>query len=391
MQLKPMQSATHKRTLTLGRVLLLWAVAMCAASAAPADLAPDRADVLYHRYEGDGATIDGPALLVRKRIGKQFAVSGKYYVDSITSASVDVVATASPYTEERKESGLGLEYVHGKTRVTAGLSTSDENDFTARSAALTVSQDIFGDLTTVTMSYARGDDEVRRRGDANFVENADRQIYALAISQIVTKDLILGLTFEGISDEGFLNNPYRQVRYLDPTSARGFEYQFERYPNTRTSAAVALRARYFLDYRAAVYSEYRYFSDTWDITAHTAEIGYTHPWKDRFIFDAKLRSYSQNQANFYSDLFSRVDEQNFLARDKELSTFSNLTLRLGVTYQFASTGWGLLDRGSVNVTYDRIQFDYDNFRNVPAGGPAGEEPLFAFGADVVQVYFSFWY
>ena len=361
---------------------------LVATSALAADLAPDRADVLYHRYEGDGATIDGPAVLVRKRLGKQFAVSGKYYVDSVTSASVDVIATASPYTEERRESGLGVEYVNGKTRVTAGASKSDESDFIGRSAYVSISQDIFGDLTTVSMSYGRGDDEVRRVNDDNFSEDVDRQIYGVGVSQIVTKNLILGMTFEGISDEGYLNNPYRQVRYLDGSG--GFSYQAERYPNTRTSAAIALRGRYFLDYRAAVHAEYRYFSDTWDIEAHTAEIGYTHPWRD-FIFEAKVRGYRQSEASFYRDLFSRVDEQNFLARDKELSRFSNTTLRLGATYEFAKNGWGILDRGSVNVSYDFIRFDYDNFRNVPAGGPAGEEPLFAFDANVVQVFFSFWY
>ncbi len=373
------------------RAALLIGALAGAAVVPAADLAPDRADVLYHRYEGDGATIDGPAVLIRKRIGKQFAVTGKYYVDSVTSASVDVIATASPYTEERKEAGLGLEYVNGKTRIGAGLSNSDESDFTGRSAFFSVSQDIFGDLTTVTMSYGRGDDEVRRRGDMNFEETVDRQIYGLGVSQIVTKNFIMGFTFEGITDEGFLNNPYRQVRYLDPTSAVGFSYQAERYPNTRTSAAVALRGRYFLPYRAAVHADYRYFSDTWDIEAHTAEVGYTHPWKDDFVFEFKLRSYTQTQASFYRDLFSRVDEQNFLARDKELSSFSNVTARIGATYEFAKNGWGMLDRGSVSVTYDRIQFDYDNFRNVPAGGGAGVEPLFAFDADVVQVFFSFWY
>lgn len=371
-------------------VLLIGALAGATLTLA-ADLAPDRADVLYHRYEGDGATIDGPAVLIRKRVGKQFAVTGKYYVDSVTSASVDVIATASPYTEERKEAGVGLEYVNGKTRLGAGLSNSDESDFTGRSAFFSVSQDIFGDLTTVTMSYGRGDDEVRRRGDENFEETVDRQIYGVSVSQIVTKDFIMALTFEGITDEGFLNNPYRQVRYLDPTSAAGFSYQAERYPNTRTSAAVALRGRYFLPYRAAVHAEYRYFSDTWDIEAHTAEVGYTHPWKDDFVFEFKLRSYTQTQASFYRDLFTRVDEQNFLARDKELSSFSNVTARVGATYEFAKNGWGMLDRGAVSVTYDRIAFDYDNFRNVPLGGGAGLEPLFAFDADVVQVFFSFWY
>ncbi|MEM6639801.1 MAG: DUF3570 domain-containing protein [Pseudomonadota bacterium] len=374
------------------RAVALWLVLVVAPLSWSADLEPDRADVLYHRYEGDNATIDGPALLVRKRLGKQFAVTGKYYVDSVSSASIDVVLTASPYTEERKEAGLGVEYVNGKTRVTAGASNSDEHDFTARSAYFAVTQDLFGDLTTVTLSYGRGDDQVRRVNDDNFEEDVDRQIYGLGISQIITPKLILGTTIEGITDEGYLNNPYRRVRYVDPTNAQfGYSFQDERYPDTRSSIAVALRGRYFLDYRAAVHGEYRYFTDTWDIVAHTAEIGYTQPWRNNLIFEARLRTYRQSEASFYSDLFSRVDEQNFLARDKELSRFSNTTLRLGVSYQFAQNGWGILDRGSVNLTYDRIAFDYENFRNAPAGGPVGEEPLFAFDANVVQVYFSFWY
>ena len=129
------------RAMTLSRHdRRLWPAVLASVLSIPfamaADLAPDRADVLYHRYEGDNVTIDGPALLVRKRLGKQFAVSGKYYVDSVTGASVDVVATASPYSEERREAGLGVEFVNGKTRVTAGISNSDENDFTARSASV---------------------------------------------------------------------------------------------------------------------------------------------------------------------------------------------------------------------------------------------------------------
>ncbi len=359
--------------------------------AVAADLAPDRADVLYHRYEGGGATIDGPAVLVRKRVGKQWAVQGKYYVDSISSASVDVIATASPYTEERTEWGLGVEYLRGSTTVSAGASNSEENDFTGNSAYLSVSQDIFGALTTITMTYAIGDDEVRRRGDENFSADADRQLYGIDISQIVTKKFIMGLAYEAITDEGFLNNPYRQVRYLDSTSATGYSYQPERYPNTRTSNAVSLRGRYYLDHRAAIHGQYRYFSDTWDIRSHTAEVGYTHTIGDDWILELKLRAYRQDQAEFYSDLFDRVDQQNFLARDKEMSTFDNNSLRVGITYEFAQKGWGFINRGSVNFNYDYIDFSYDNFRDVTQGGPVGEEPLYGFSADVITAYVSFWY
>ena len=34
-------------------------------------LAEDRADVLYHRYSGDDVTIQGPSVLVRKKLGNR--------------------------------------------------------------------------------------------------------------------------------------------------------------------------------------------------------------------------------------------------------------------------------------------------------------------------------
>lgn len=64
-------------------------------------LPEDRADALYHRYDGGGVTIDGPSLLVRKKFAEKYSVSANYYMDMVSSASIDVVTTASPYTETR--------------------------------------------------------------------------------------------------------------------------------------------------------------------------------------------------------------------------------------------------------------------------------------------------
>ena len=87
--------------------------------------------------------------------------------------------------------------------------------------------------------------------------------------------------------------------------------------------------RYYLPYRAAIHAEYRQYGDTWDIQADTFELGYTHPIESGWTIEGKVRSYSQTKADFYSDLFARSRFQNFMARDKELSTFTSQTLRLG--------------------------------------------------------------
>ena len=97
-----------RSTLRIGALALVLALLN---AAAPAGVLPeDRADVLYHRYQGGGITIDGPSVLVRKKIGENFSVNANYYVDMISSASIDVKLSASKYKEERKQKSVGVDY-----------------------------------------------------------------------------------------------------------------------------------------------------------------------------------------------------------------------------------------------------------------------------------------
>ena len=355
-------------------------------------LADDRADVMYHRYDGGGVTVDGPSLLVRKKFAEQYAVTAGYYLDMVSSASIDVVTTASPYSEERSEYGLGFEYLRGKTTYDLGFSSSKEDDYEASTARFSISQDMFSDLTTVSLSFARGWDKVYRQGDEAFSEKADRRVYGIDISQVATRHLIVGLSWDTVTEEGYLNSPYRSVRYLDPASASGYSYEPERYPGTRTGSAVALRARYNFPYRFALHGEYRYYADDWDIRAHTLEVGYTHGFADRWIVEARYRYHTQEGADFYSDLFPRSNFQDYLARDKELSTMSSQTFGFGLSYEFAAPWLRFLERSSVNLKYDVIRYDYDDFRDLRYTGlEAGDEPLYFFDANVVQLYFSGWF
>ncbi len=370
---------------------VLWLLAFWPLVVPAAVLPEDRADVMYHAYEGGGLTVDGPSVLVRKAYKDQVSVWGNYYVDMISSASIDVVATASKYAEEREEKSVGVDYLHGKTFMGLSYTNSEESDYSANAVRFGISQDFFGDLTTLGISYARGWDEVRRNGDEGFAEDAKRQTYRVDLSQILTRNLIVSLNYEGVTDEGFLNNPYRQVRFLDPGSARGYSYEPEVYPRTRTSSAVALRGMYYLPYRASVKAEYRHYTDTWGVDAWNGELAYVHPLGGGVVLEAKYRFYDQSAADFYSDLFPRQNAQNFMARDKELASYTTHTAGAGVSYEF-EPGWlPLFDKGEANLFVDWIHFDYDDFRDVRADTAPGEEPLYGFDSLVIRAFISFWY
>lgn len=370
--------------------LLVWlgSVALVRAAVLP----DDRSDAMYHSYVGDGVTIDGPSVLLRKKIGNQVSVSANYYVDTISGASIDVRAQASAYREQRTETSVGVDYLHNRTLMNIGVTRSDEDDYQARAINLSVSQDFFGDLSTLTFRYGRGDDTIGRIGDPNFSQQAQRQNMAIGLTQVVTKHLIIGLNAENISDEGYLNNPYRAIRFLDPNSARGFSFVTERYPNTRVSNAFSINANYYLPYRASIYGDLRYYRDTWGIEANNVRLGYIHTFGDDWILDVRVRHYQQDRANFYQDLFNRADEFNFMARDKELSTYRGLMAGAALTYQWQFSQSSLVQRSTFNIEYDYMRFDYDDFRDATdIQSPVGEESLFGFSASLLRAYLSIWY
>ena len=353
-------------------------------------LPDDRADVLWHRYSGGGITIQGPSVLVRKKFGDHLSAAYNHYEDMISGASIDVVTQASPYKERRKQDSLSVDVLHGKTTYSAGYIGSKEIDYKSKTAFASVSQDMFGDLTTVSFGYTRGWDKVGERGTPRN-DALERRNWQVGLSQILTRNMLLGLNFETSESEGFLNNPYRQYRYLS-NSARGFDYDKERYPHTRTGNAGSGQLKYYLPWHAALAGNYRFYRDTWGITAHTAEIGYTQPVFHSWTLDTHLRLYRQNQADFYSDLFPFLLAQNFLARDRELAAFKSLTMGVGATWEYHVARFSWLQKGTINLRWDRMHINYADYRDLRVQGVTpGTEPLYSLNANILQGFISFWF
>jgi hypothetical protein len=375
---------------------------MCAAGAAV--LPDDRADAFLSSYRGGGMDITGESVLVRKKFSENFAVEGNYFVDKVSGASIDVLSTASVIKDTRKQKSLSLDYIHDKTQYNLSYTNSTERDYISNTTHFSLSQDMFGDLTTVSLGFTDSHDKIgENNGSANvpvvsWLGHSTSRSYEGGLSQIITKNLIAGTTLEVITDQGLLSNPYRSIRYKDAVPL-GYSLGSQVYPNTHTSTAVETRAKYFLPYRAALSLSYRYFGDTWGIRANTIELDYTHPIANKFIFEGRLRHYSQNSATFYSDLFNFANQQNFEARDQNLAASTNNTLDFKVTYAFLPDGWKVFKRATVSFDVSRIQFKYSDFRNIkffndtPAGGgyAAGSEPLYSFNAMVYQLYVSMFY
>ena len=384
----------------LGRMAVLTALLLVRATSA--DVLPDdRADLFYSKYSGGGMDITGESVLARKKITEDFALEASYFVDKVSGASIDVLSQASQIKDERKQKTGTIEYVHDKTTYTLSYINSVERDYKSNTTSFSLKQDMFGDLTTLSLGYAHTDDGVGENDGTAFVPvivwlgHAQSDSYNVGVSQILTKNLIAGLDVNVIYDNGYLANPYRSYRYLDPSNAKGYSLASQIYPDTRTSTAVQGEAKYYLPYRAAITGSYRYFTDTWGLVGNTYELDYTHPLANIWILEGRLRFYKQNSANFYSDLYQFAGEYNFMARDQDLAAGENTTIGAKVTYAFLPDGWKMFKRATATFDVSRIEFHYLDFRNIKYYGlpqyPPGTEPLYGFNATVYQIYISMFF
>jgi hypothetical protein len=380
----------------------------------PDVLPEDRVDALATHYSGGGQDINGISFLVRKKVGDHVSLSYSHLEDIVSGASIDVrTSGASPYRETRTQDGLSAEILYGKTTYSLGVTHSYEPDYRSNTANFGISQSMFGDLTTVSMTYRRTWNDVfkmlcvlhdasldypcvEKIHDPAFGEkDMDERSYGVGLTQILTRNSIISANFEVITDQGWLSNPYREIMYAEPGTGSGYGLAPEVDPSTRTSNALGLDYKYYLPWQAALDLQYRYFEDTWGIRAHTAQIGYTQPWRN-WTFDGSVRFYTQTHADFYSDLFASATQQNFMSRNRELSAFNEYTIGAGAAYQFHIPYAPWISKSTANFRIDHFFFDYKDFRDAllvdPTGGvPAGAEPLYSVQLNVLQLFLSIWY
>ena len=334
-------------------------------------LPADRAEALIHVYSGGGVTASGPAVLVRKSLADKVSLTGSFYVDVVSNASIDVVTTASPYKERRNEFGLALDYAVRDSLLTLGVGASKEPDYSTRSISLDIAQETFGGMTTVNLGFTRAADEVGKIGEAAFFDQAKHWQYRVGVTQILTPKWLASVNLEAVSDTGYLGNTYRVARVFGAAVP-------ERHPRTRSSRAVKVRAIGDMGQRDSVRAEYRYFWDNWDIKAHTVEAGYSRYLGESFLAEGFVRYYTQSAALFYSD--NAQAETTYVSRNRQLAEFNNVVIGGKLTFDWKKQP-GLYDL-KANAGLELLNLNYKNFTDIRNGS------AYSLRAAVLQLYLT---
>ena len=194
-----------------------------------------------------------------------------------------------------------------------------------------------------------------------------RNSYTLGFgfSQILSKNMQGSLALDLISQQGLLSTPFQRVYFQDvPDSFMdGFHLaeDIERLPDNRLKIAIGGRLNYFLNASLSLRTYYRYYTDDWGLTAHTAQLEI--PWKlsDRFTLYPSYRYYSQGAADYFNGYNEHLSSASFYTSDFDLSGYNANQYGLGLGYTDIFTGLRLFHFGlkSVQLKY----YFYD--RNTP--------------------------
>lgn len=280
-----------------------------------------------------------------------WSVGGRYLLDAVSAASVDIVATASPrWNELRHVGSLDAAYKQGRVALSAAGSISLEPDYRALSAAATAAVDLFDKNVTPFLAARYGHDDVGRRG----LEPArwpvlQRGGVQLGVTWVVNRHIIAGAQLDADFERGYLAKPYRYIPLFaeggsaavppgaspDVVNAgRLDERPIDRLPDERDRYALTGRIAGRLHHTTLRLDE-RLYRDSWGLWASTTDLRAFFDLGRRWLLQPHLRLHAQSAISFWQrayEVIALADGSRLLPRyrtgDRELSRLDTVTLGL---------------------------------------------------------------
>ena len=169
-------------------------------------------------------------------------------------------------------------------------------------------------------------------------EKENRNSYSLGVnlSQILSKKLQGILIADLVVQEGLLSTPFQRVYFGDVADSFIENFQLaddvERLPESRWKVAIGGRLNYYLNEIVVIRSYYRYYTDDWGISSHTANLELPLKISDSFTLYPSYRYYTQTAADYFSAFEENFSSDVYYTSDYDLSEYNANQFGMGITY-----------------------------------------------------------
>lgn len=235
--------------------------------------------------------------------------------------------------------GINLELTGHFDRHTPSVqvSYSRENDYDSIGLSMKDAVDFNQKNTTLIGGVAYTLDTISPLG-SDISESKSTFDGVVGITQVLDRRTLLAINLTLGRVDGYLSDPYKVVELNG-------DLALEKRPESKDKRIVHVALTRYIDMLdAGVEASYRYYSDSFGISGHTAELLWHQKVVPGLILRPLLRYYRQSAADFYAVRFS--GEPEFYSSDYRLSEFESLGYGLKVI-------WFPSDDLSLDVSFER--------------------------------------
>lgn len=272
-----------------------------------------------------------------------WSVDGRYLVDIVSAASVDIVSTASRrWTEMRNVGSLGGVYKPGSFGIGANADVSIEPDYQSYTFAGSVSQDFLSKNLTVLLGYEHAHDIAGRNSTpfSVFSRKIDHDGFKGGATFVIDKATLFSTVGDVIIESGDTSKPYRYIPMFAEGTAVGRGASADVVNRLRLPARVleqlpTSRNRYALSGNLAHRFEHstlrvheRLYTDSWGLRASTTDVRFIMDLSERVDLGPHVRFHAQSEVDFWQRAYTMRPNFDFPALrtgDRELGPLFGIT------------------------------------------------------------------
>jgi hypothetical protein len=329
-------------------------------------------DFLAYKYESYDETggrmgIRTQGLAASEDLGADFNVAVTLVNDAIAGASPNGIPAPAgssqvplaSLTDHRKDWEVDLSRKFADFNISAGISQSREHDYVSRGWSLNTQTDLNQKNTTLLFGVAGHGDDVETFYDAQHVYVGKQATSAIiGITQVLDAKTFVSLDFTWSRETGYLADQYKLVQKTEelvPGSFFALPFAEDLPGEHNSGALLASVNRAFPNIGGALEASYRFYGDTYGVTASTVEARWIQKIGDRFTLAPELRLYRQGAASFY---YYNLDDTDIVptvvpngngpaySSDYRLSSFDAVTCGIKATLK-------VQQHAQLELAYDR--------------------------------------
>lgn len=168
---------------------------------------------------------------------------------------------------------------------------------------------------------------------------------SLTFSQVVNKRLQIAFMLDGIYQQGLLATRFHRVYLTDGT------VRSETLPDNRLKIPIGVRANYFLGNNIILRGYYRFYTDDWGLTAHTASIEVPIKINPYLSVSPNYRYYDQSAVKYFAAYGQHTPSDQFYTSDYDLSKFNSHLIGTGIRWAPESGVFGVRQFAVLELRY----------------------------------------